>query len=448
MKIRKITLFILANFIGLSLFADGYQLNTQSARQLGLGHQGTAFKLGAESMLFNPAGLSFMNSRFDISLGATGVVSKVKYTNTTGTYNTETDNPFGTPVFGYIGYKISPKFAAGVSLTNPAGNNLFWPDNWSGSHLVQNISLAAFSLQPTLSYKISEKLSIGAGFMINWGNFELNKGIMPVGYLNNFINLVPQQYRSIITNTLTYSPMQINLKGDAKTAYGYNIGILYSPTEKLTIGISYRSKIKMKVEEGTASITYATTELGTLLGLLAQASPTIAGARALDGQKVKAELPIPSNLNVGASYKFTEKLLLSAELQYVGWKAYDTLRIQFPALGAAGKQYLAKNFSNSMVYKLGGEYQCSSKFAYRLGFIYDTTPVDTENYGPETPASNKISFTTGFTYKPIDILAIDFGFQYLNGIKISGKHPTTFGSFEGDYKTTAFLPSLGVHINF
>lgn len=448
MKIRKITLFILANFIGLSLLADGYQVNSQSARQLGLGHQGTAFKLGAESMLFNPAGLSFMNNRFDISLGATGIMSKVKYTNTAGTYNAETDNPLGTPIFGYIGYKISQKFAAGISLTNPAGNNLIWPDNWAGSHLVQNISLAAFSFQPTLSYKISEKLSIGAGFMINWGSFELSKGIMPVGYLNNFINLVPQEYRSIITGSNTLSPMQINLKGDAKTSYGYNIGLLYSPTEKLTIGISYRSKIKMKVEEGTASISYANDNLKTLLGVLAQASPTIGGARALDGQKINAELPLPSNLNIGASYKFTEKLLVSAELQYVGWKAYDTLRIQFPALGAAGKQYIPKNFSNSMIYRLGGEYQCSSKFAFRLGFIYDTTPVDTENYGPETPASNKISFTTGFTYKPIDILAIDFGFQYLNGIKISGTHPTAFGSFEGDYKTSAFLPALGVHINF
>ncbi|MEA5007048.1 MAG: outer membrane protein transport protein [Rikenellaceae bacterium] len=448
MKIRKITLFILANFIGLSLFADGYQINSQSARQLGLGHQGTAFKLGAESMLFNPAGLSFMNGRFDISLGATGIISKVKYTNTAGTYNAETDNPLGTPVFGYIGYKISPKLAAGVSLTNPAGNNLVWPDNWAGSHLVQNISLASFSVQPTLSYKISEKLSIGAGFMINWGSFELSKGIMPVGYLNNFINAVPEQYRSIITSTNTLSPMQINLKGDAKTSYGYNVGILYSPTEKLTIGASYRSKVKMKVEEGKASITYATTELETLLGILAQANSTIAAAKALDQQKITAELPLPSNLNIGASYKFTEKLLVSAELQYVGWKAYDTLRIQFPAYGTAGRQYIPKNFSNSMIYRLGGEYQCSSKFAFRLGFIFDSTPVDTSYYGPETPAANKLSFTTGFTYRPMDILAVDFGFQYLNGIKISGKHPTTFGSFDGDYKTTAFLPTLGVHINF
>ena len=81
MNIKKITLFIMANLVGLALMAEGYQLNTQSARQLGMGHLGVALKLGSESMLFNPAGLSFMNGKADISLGATGIMSKITYTN-------------------------------------------------------------------------------------------------------------------------------------------------------------------------------------------------------------------------------------------------------------------------------------------------------------------------------------------------------------------------------
>ena len=41
------------------MHAEGYQINTLSARQNGMGHTGTALKLGAESMIFNPAGLGF-----------------------------------------------------------------------------------------------------------------------------------------------------------------------------------------------------------------------------------------------------------------------------------------------------------------------------------------------------------------------------------------------------
>jgi long-chain fatty acid transport protein len=43
----------------------------------------------------------------------------------------------------------------------------------------------------------------------------------------------------------------------------------------------------------------------------------------IDGKKFTAALPIPSNLNVGVAYQTSDKLLLSAEVQYVGWKAYD-----------------------------------------------------------------------------------------------------------------------------
>ncbi|GAB1374498.1 hypothetical protein MASR1M46_13840 [Bacteroidales bacterium] len=56
MKLKKISMFILANLIGLSLMAEGYQLNTQSARQLGWGIWEQFESLGGESMLFNLQG--------------------------------------------------------------------------------------------------------------------------------------------------------------------------------------------------------------------------------------------------------------------------------------------------------------------------------------------------------------------------------------------------------
>ena len=52
--------------ISLPAFAEGYQINSQSVRQWGMAHTGTALKLGAESMLFNPAGFAYMDSKFDI----------------------------------------------------------------------------------------------------------------------------------------------------------------------------------------------------------------------------------------------------------------------------------------------------------------------------------------------------------------------------------------------
>ena len=456
MKLRKFSLFLLANLVGLSLMAEGYQINSQSTRQVGMGHLGTALKLGGESMLFNPAGLSFMNSKIDVSLGMTGIFSKVSYTDIAGSWTTDTHNPMGTPIFGYFGFKLSDKFFAGVSITNPAGNSLNWPDNWRGAHLVQNISLKAYSVQPTVSYKFSEKFSIGAGLMVDFGSFELNKGLLPVGGLNGYLAspVFPNAYKAIIRNADGITPISANLTGKAGAAFGFNVGILYSPNEKWSFGVSYRSKVMLDVKEGATTLSYATPELKTLITTLATPpatsnplyNPSIAGAVSLDGKAFDASLPVPSNLNIGAAFKATKKLLLSAELQYVGWKAYDTLAIKFTTMTSKS----IKNYKNSMIYRIGGEYKACDKMTFRLGFIYDSTPVDKAYYSPDGPGANKISLTAGLTLQPVKKFAIDLGFQYLNGEKTRGALPqaSPMTAFQGDYKTTALLPSLGLRFNF
>lgn len=68
LRVEPLTIFImrisnkfivssLALITFVSASAEGYQINTLSAKQGGMGHTGTALKLGAESMFFNPAGL-------------------------------------------------------------------------------------------------------------------------------------------------------------------------------------------------------------------------------------------------------------------------------------------------------------------------------------------------------------------------------------------------------
>ena len=48
-----------------ALYAEGYQVNTLSAKQNGMGHTGTALHLGAESQIFNPAGMGWLDKQFE-----------------------------------------------------------------------------------------------------------------------------------------------------------------------------------------------------------------------------------------------------------------------------------------------------------------------------------------------------------------------------------------------
>ena len=54
-----------------------------------------------------------------------------------------------------------------------------WGDNWVGAHLIQSIDLQAYTLQPTISYKFWDKLSVGVGMTITWGTFDLSRSMFP-----------------------------------------------------------------------------------------------------------------------------------------------------------------------------------------------------------------------------------------------------------------------------
>lgn len=449
MKLRKITLLLLANIVSLGLLAEGYQLNLQSSKQLGMGHLGAALKLGGESMLFNPAGMAFMTNKSELSLGVNGVLSKVKYS--AGTTTAYTQNPMGTPIYGYYSVKIAKNLVAGVSITNPAGNSLVWGDNWAGALLIQDIELKAFSVQPTIAWKVGEKLSIGAGLMVNFGDFSISKGLIPIGGLSQIAAAV-STLAPVINYYKSSVPVSLNLSGKTTTSYGFNVGILYEPIPQLSIGVSYRSNVDMSVEDGKATVKYVGPAMKNVIvtaaGITALPQATrdaFNGILALDNAGFKVSLPLPSDLKIGVAYKPTSSFTVSGEIDYVGWSKYDKLTFDFNTLPDSE---MTKNWKNTLTYRVGAEYVATEKVTARFGIIYDKTPVDVAYYNPETPGANKFSITTGFTFTPCDMLDIDFGLQYLNGKKITGTSALGTATFVGTYKTLALIPSLGVKFKF
>lgn len=428
--------------------AEGYQINSQSAKQVGMGHTGVALKLGAESMLFNPAGMSFMENKFDLSLGITGIKSQVKYTK--DSYSAKTDNPLGTPLFGYIGYKPTENLAIGVSITNPVGNSLKWPNNWNGATLIQEINLKGYSIQPTISYKFNDIVSIGAGLMIDFGNFDLTRALLPVGGMDAIGQMIPA-LQPAIESFKGQVPVAAKLGGDARVGFGVNLGILVNVSEKVSIGVSYRSKVKFKVNKGEAELIYANENVKNVINAVNNAKPGTIQIPPLDAGTFEAALPAPSNFNVGVAYRPIEGLTLTGELQFVGWQAYDWLNIQFDQNVLNGYSIeTQKYYKNTVIYRIGGEYTICPLATVRLGGYYDTTPIRGELYNPETPGSNKIAITAGASIRPLKFMTIDIAFAYINGAKTYGSYtdPLSKVVFDGDYKAHALMPSIGLSFRF
>ncbi|MDR0304469.1 MAG: outer membrane protein transport protein [Chitinispirillales bacterium] len=434
------------------LFGEAYQVNTLSARQLGMAHTGAGLKLGSESMHFNPGALGFLDSKFDASGGVTMIIPKVQFWGVNG-HATPENNP-STPVYFYAAGNIKRLISLGLSFTTPYGNSASWDKNWEGAGLIQDISLKVFALQPTFAVNILDKVSVGAGPTINFGNFEQSKQLAPIKSLEAYRPLA--YYDSDVGQILDRNKDGVNLElsGKADVAVGVNAGILFEAIkDKLAFGVSYRSGVKAKVSKGDAKIA-AGNDIDSLNRIISRinssspepAAPNIPPELTMFNSKTfEAELPLPANMNVGVSFRPVEKLLLDFDLQWVNWGAYDKLNLVFHNITTVVNP---KKYENTFAYRLGTQIGLHEKFDLRFGIYYDQTPVPDDFLNPETPSTNKLGVTTGGSFRPVEMLSIDFAFLYSHGFNRDGSCPNPPGRFSGGYKVEAFVPSIGLSFKF
>lgn len=436
---KKLTILAAAFAMTAPAFAEGYQVNSLSARQTGMGHTGVALKLGSESMFFNPGALSFLEKNIDFNASYTMIKPNVTAKMPDGTkYDNMTT--CATPIAAHFGMKVYDNFAAGISFYTPYGSKIDWSDNWPGAELNQRVKLQIFTVQPTFSWKILPNFSVGAGVMVTWGNVDMSKGLVSGSSLDMMLHALGNPYRFGDT-----TPASVGLKGNADVAVGANIGALWDINEKWSVGASWRSQQTMKVRSGEATVTYANDVARTILeqrlNMLHQAN-------------FRASMPAPWVLNFGVSYKPIRNLVIAADAQLTGWHAYQQLDIEFLSEQVqAYNQNITKNYKNSWTVKLGAQYDVTKRFCVRAGLMIDQTPVNKQYYNPETPGATKIEPSVGLSFFPVPQLSIDASVLYVHGIKTTGSctypdillgRPTTF---TGVFQVNAWAPSIGLTLH-
>ena len=439
MKISKIAAATLLSLSTLAASAEGYQINTLSARQNGMGHTGTAMKLGAESMIFNPAGLGFLDKTLEFQGSVTGIFAHATAKVNGVEYKTANDP--STPMAFNLGMSVYDNFKVGVSFYTPYGSGINWGDNWPGAVLNQRVALKAFTFQPTLAWRIIPGLSVGAGAMVAFGNVNLDKGLVSETSMNTVLGAMGNDYR------FSDTPASINLQGKAAVTVGVNAGVMWDIDPRWTVGVSFRSKMNLKVKCGDASVRFANEMarqiLESQLGIL-------------DKANFKASMPAAAVLNAGVAYKPIDKLVLAFDAQWTGWSAYKSLDIEFLSETLTPyNQYIAKNYSNSWTFHLGAQYDLTNRFQLRAGMMVDTTPVSKTHYNPETPGMTKIEPSVGFSFSPVKYFSIDASLLYVAGLGVDGASCTYSDlllkrdmTFTADYKVHAWNPSIGFRVSF
>lgn len=409
---RPILFWWLSLLLPISATAGGFQLYLLGQRQLGMGMASTALAQDASAGYFNPGALIFTPRRGNLLIGATAHRPITLYQGQPpSAYRTGIDTVVLTPMYIYgawKGKKGSPleRWALGLSFNNPFSVTNRWPDNWKGKFLTQEFSINALSLQPTLSFRLSDKVGIGAGLIYTAANL-LSRRALPNSGPND-------------------SESAAQFRGTG-TGWGLSLGIYAAPSQKVRLGLTYRSGTTIALDSGAASFNV----------------PASLQSQYPD-QAFYTELPLPTELNLGLSYRPQELLLLSFEVQWVGWQRFDSLEMKLSQPIAGLTSYPERAFANTFNFRLGGEYNLSRSTMIRAGGYYTASPVQQQYVLPDLPDANSIGLTAGFSWRIIDDLSLDVSYAF----EYTGERTAIFeaGAFAGIYRSTQ--SSLGVGLGY
>ncbi|MCY1648061.1 TonB-dependent receptor [Caulobacter sp. SL161] len=405
--------------------ASAFYLQEQSVRGTGRAYSGEVADKGVGSLWWNPASIAGI-ARSEAYIGANMILVNAKTTNsgstitrpvpvTTTVGGTDTAlDPINDGLVPNLGgaWKINDKLSLGLSVAAPYNfTTEYQADSWSRYDALKS-QLRTVNVDGVVAYRINEMLDLGFGVTAMYADAELT---------NALPNISPLQADGLQS-----------LKGDG-WAYGYTVGAQFHPSQSLTIGASYRSKIDHKLD-GAVKVS----------GLLAPI-PT-ASNFAVDGQ---AKITLPWMLNLGARWAVNDHWTLNGSVSRVGWSEFDAIRVTY----TGGSSISAQDYKNVTTYAAGVDYQASPRLTLRAGVQYDPTPTPEVGRTARVPDGDRMMYATGATWAATENLKLDAALSYIAFEKsqINRTDVTATSStvrLRGEVEGSAVVLSTGARFSF
>ena len=385
-------------------------MNLQGLRQLAMGGTGTALPWDVSTIFYNPAGLSRLKN-IQAYVSVLDINPSTAYGNYQGSARTvkQTFQPFNIYVGGTV--KAGSRLALGLGVYTPFGTGIKWDNDWTGRYVVESIDLKCVFFQPTISYKLGEFLSVGGGFIYSTGTLDF-KQALPV-------------------QDMYGNDGQAHLHGTAN-GVGFNLGAQMKFSERVHVGISYRSQVNMDLSGGSATFTVPNSLSSTF-----------------PNTRFESYLPLPQVASVGVAVKplNNDKLTLQFDMNYTGWNSYSSLHFNF-ANQTSGVQDVnaPRKYKNTLTERIGACYKISKVVSVMGGAAIDPTPVTDGYVSPDLPDADRYIFTAGASVKPLKRVTILAACEFTATSKRAGTYD--YANFNGTYQTQAITPGIGVYYSF
>lgn len=396
--------------------AAGFMLTEQSAGALGRAYAGAGVDgTDLSGVYYNPATM-VLHKGTALQAGFVGIGLNLDYAGEDGTTANGRNKSQAIP-HGYFVHQINDKVWFGLGMTVPFGMGTEYDDDWSGNQRGISATILTFDLNPNFAFKLSEKFSVGFGASIQYAQADLK-----------------------IRKDLLSIPSAGSISGESEIdadsiAWGWNVGMMWSPLENFRVGLSYRSEIKHDAE---GDFTLDRLQINgdpdnpLLQGALGQLSAMVGN---YDGY---ATVTAPAWAMASVAWDVNNLVSLYGTFRWTDWSSFKELNITTNNSHVGGN--IQNNWRDTYLGSLGMDLRLTDWWTLRGGIAYESSPIA----NPRTrtaiiPDADRWWFAIGSSFKWSDNFQTDISFAHLHGVHERNLYDSD-GNKEGRFrKLDAYL---------
>ncbi|BCY01445.1 OmpP1/FadL family transporter [Stutzerimonas stutzeri] len=398
----KTALAVAVGALSSQAMAAGFALNEQSISGMGTSFAGRSSSADDATTLFgNPAGMSRLK-REEVSFGMAAIHAKTDIKDTSSapvpTGSNDGDMvPFTAVPMGYYVKPIDDKWAAGVGVYVPFGMITDYESGFQGRFFGDYSEVRVITVQPTVSYRFNDKLSIGFGPTFNRIDGELQSATLNGG--------------------------RVKVKGD-DTAMGFNAGVLYEFSPQTRMGVTYHSKVEFELE-GDTQLSGA--GFGPFVGKY----------------DASLDLTTPESVDVSLTHELNDDWTLYAGAMWTRWSRFEAIVIEnegmSPMLPSSVQTIVEEqDWHDTWSYAIGAAYKLNRTWTLRSGLAFDQSPTNNVHRSPRIPTGDRTAVSFGLAWNPTDDVTVDLAYSYLweEDTKVRRESPTR-GVYNATYENSA-----------
>ena len=337
----------------------------------------------ADASWTNPAGMTGIDQQHILS-GLQVIVPSVKFNATSVQNDAVLPRRLGpvsgdnggnaaeiapVPSFFYV-RPLSDRLRFGFSSTAPLGGGMDYGKDFVGRYAIRDVTLAGVALTPSLAYRVTDKLSIGAGVSVIYTTLE----------------------QSIAIRQGAPDPaLDGRVKFENLDDWGVQgiLGLTYAFTDRLLLGIVYRSESDTDLEGDVKFEGLRNPQLAALLP-----------------RDVKISWTNPQWLEAGLRYRMDDKTQLYFNAGWQEWSKFSENELSFRNDRVVVSD---RNWDDTWHAGVAAVHALSPNSLVSVGFSYESSPVKDEYRTLDFPVDEQWKLSAAYGWQHSDSMYFSLG---------------------------------------